>query len=146
MRMVSIVERDFLIEFLRSIFKKTLHSTLGGSASEAVLFFLKKGLSRDPFDVFWEDPRAFYRGMERVFGVGAEVLIKLLVSRINSEFGLNISPGHFLDLMRNGDQSSIEEIRSLIKKVAKLYESEYGVNGRVGKVPAEVSGSDEAIS
>ncbi|MEM3479840.1 MAG: hypothetical protein QXV74_07360 [Candidatus Bathyarchaeia archaeon] len=69
--------------------------------------------------MFWEDPGAFYRELERVFGVGAKVLIKLLVSRINSEFGLNMSSERFVELMQRGDESSVEEIRSFLTKIAE---------------------------
>ncbi|MEM2152330.1 MAG: hypothetical protein QW241_04330, partial [Candidatus Bathyarchaeia archaeon] len=58
------------IEVFRMICREVLHSSLGESAGEAVLFFLRRGLGRDPFEVFWEDPGAFYRELERVFGVG----------------------------------------------------------------------------
>ncbi|MEM3479187.1 MAG: hypothetical protein QXV74_04000, partial [Candidatus Bathyarchaeia archaeon] len=67
-----------IIENFREVCKRIFYSSLGESASEAALFFLRRGLGRDPFEVFWEDPGAFYRELERVFGVGAKVLIKLL--------------------------------------------------------------------
>lgn len=90
------------------------------------MFFLRRDLGRDPFEVFWDDPGAIYREMEKVFGVGAKVLIKLLVSRINSEFGLNISSERFLELMRSGDQRSIDEMRSFLTKIAESYKGKGG--------------------
>ncbi|MEM2728715.1 MAG: hypothetical protein QXF59_06570 [Candidatus Bathyarchaeia archaeon] len=108
-----------IIENFREVCKRIFYSSLGESASEAALFFLRRGLGRDPFEVFWEDPGAFYRELERVFGVGAKVLIKLLVSRINSEFGLNMSSERFVELMQRGDESSVEEIRSFLTKIAE---------------------------
>lgn len=115
-----------IVGAFREICKRILCSLLGESACGATLFFLRRGLGRDPFEVFWDDPGAFYREMERVFGVGAKLLIKLFVSRINDELGLNMSPEHFLELMRSGDQRSVEEIRLFLTKIAELYRTKVG--------------------
>ncbi|MEM3955633.1 MAG: hypothetical protein QW424_02625 [Candidatus Bathyarchaeia archaeon] len=115
-----------VINAFREICGQIFYSLLGESAFEATLFFLRRGLGRDPFEVFWNDPKTFYHEMEKVFGVGAKVLIKLLMSRINSEFGLNMSPERFLELMRRGDERSVEEIRSFLIKIAELYRGQGG--------------------
>ncbi|MEM0233684.1 MAG: hypothetical protein QXL22_06670 [Candidatus Nezhaarchaeales archaeon] len=81
------------------------------------MFFLYKSLSRDPFEVFWSDPKTFYRELESFLGAGAKVLIELLVSRIDSELSLNMKTEHFLELIQRGDQKSVEEIRSFITKI-----------------------------
>ncbi|MEM1673346.1 MAG: hypothetical protein QXI56_00540 [Candidatus Bathyarchaeia archaeon] len=112
----------FIVEVSREIYKRVFNSLLGESVCEASLFFLYRRLGRDPFEVLWDDPKTFYRELERIFKVGAKVLIKLLVSRINSEFGLNMDPEHFLELMQRGDQISVEKIRLFLKRVAELYE------------------------
>lgn len=116
------------IEIVRVICREILHSSLGESAGEAILFFLRSNLGRDPFEVLWDDPGAFYREMEKIFGVGAKVLVKLLVSRINSELGLNISPERFLELMQRGDQRSAEEIHSFLTKIADSYRVKVGMH------------------
>lgn len=118
-----------VIETLNEICKRILYSMLGESACLAILFFLRKGLSRDPFEVFWDDPKAFYSELKKVLGAGADLLIKLLVSRINSDFGLNMNPERFLELMHNGDQSSIEEIRAFLIRIVESYASK-GVSTR----------------
>ncbi|MEM1997172.1 MAG: hypothetical protein QXZ27_03870 [Candidatus Bathyarchaeia archaeon] len=109
------------VEVFRDVSKRILCSSLGESASEAVLFFLHKGLGRDPFNAFWEDPKAVYCEMERIFGVGARVLINILVAGINREYGLNMSPEHFLEIIRDGDQMAIEEMRSFMRKIAEAH-------------------------
>ncbi|MEM2151408.1 MAG: hypothetical protein QXG68_07810 [Candidatus Bathyarchaeia archaeon] len=113
-------ERRF-IEVFRETLRKMICSSLGESAGEAVLFFLREALKRDPFEVLWEDPRAVYYEMTKVLGEGAKVLINLLVTNINRECGLNISPDHFLKLMRNGNQRSVEELRLFLRKMAEVH-------------------------
>ncbi|MEM2384833.1 MAG: hypothetical protein QXL74_06025 [Candidatus Bathyarchaeia archaeon] len=113
-------ERRF-IEVFRETSRKIICSSLGESAGEAVLFFLREALKCDPFEVLWEDPRAVYYEMMRVLGEGAKVLINLLVTNINRERGLNMSPDHFLELMRNGDQRSVEELRLFLRKMAEVH-------------------------
>ncbi|MEM2482025.1 hypothetical protein DSO06_00370 [Candidatus Nezhaarchaeota archaeon WYZ-LMO8] len=110
----------------REVCKLILYSLLGDSACEATLFYMHRSLGRDSFEVLWDDPKSFYRELEKVFGVGAKILIKLLVSRINSELGLNISPERFLELMCADDQHSIEELRSLITKIVEMYRGRRG--------------------
>lgn len=108
------------IETFRETSRRIICSSLGESAGEAVLFFLREALKRDPFEALWDNPRTVYHEMVRVFGEGAKVLINLIVTNINRECGLNISPEYFLELMRNGNQRSVEELRSFLRKMAEI--------------------------
>lgn len=114
------------VETFREICKRILYSLLGESACLAILFYLRRGLGRDPFEAFWDDPKAFYRELEKVLGVGADLLVKLLVSRINSDYGSNMSPERFLELMRSSDQYSVEEIRLFLMRIVELHMSKVG--------------------
>lgn len=109
------------IEVFRRICTKVLYSVLGESAGAAVLFFLRSNLGCDPFDMLWENPKAVYDTMEKVFGSGAIILIKVLVTNINSECGLSMDPRHFLSLMRRCDDVSLGEIRSFIVRAAESW-------------------------
>ncbi|MBS7640689.1 MAG: hypothetical protein QXJ19_03865 [Candidatus Bathyarchaeia archaeon] len=109
------------IEVFRRICTKVLYSVLGESAGAAVLFFLRSNLGCDPFDMFWENPKAVYDVMEKIFGSGAIILIEALVTNINSECDLSMDPRHFLTLMQRGDMFSLEEMRSFIVKVAESW-------------------------
>jgi len=106
-----------IIETFREDCERTLYSLIGEPACKATLFFLYKSLGRDPFEVFWSNPKTFYRELESFLGAGAKVLIELLVSRIDGELGLNMKTEHFLELMQRGDQKSVEEIRSFITRI-----------------------------
>lgn len=108
-----------VVEFFRGFFRGVLVSSLGESAAEALLSILRRGLGREPSELFWEDPKAFYSGLERVLGMGAKVLIDLFVSAINHEGNLNIKSENFLKLIRNGSPKSIEEIRLIIRGLAE---------------------------
>ncbi|MCX8170733.1 MAG: hypothetical protein N3E47_01995 [Candidatus Bathyarchaeota archaeon] len=114
-------EEDSIIEVFRNVCRRALHSGLGESAGEAVLFFLHRGLGRDPFNALWEDPKSVYYEMEKIFGVGAKILINLLIAGVNKEYGLNMNHERLLELMRCGDQMSIEEIRSFMRKIAEAH-------------------------
>lgn len=117
----TVMEKSFVIETFRSIFRRILCSSLGESAGEAVLFFLRRGLGRDPSDALWEDPKAVYYTMERTLGTGAKILIDILITRINQEYRLNMGSERFLSLMRNGNQDSVEEIRVFLKEIAESH-------------------------
>lgn len=114
-------EKEFIIGVFRDFFRKTLCSSLGESAGKAVLLLIQKRLKDDFFNVLWEDPRAAYSEMERVFGVGINVLINLLAAEIEREYSLKMNPEHFLNLMRSGDQRSIEEMRSFLRRMAESH-------------------------
>lgn len=110
---------DILLEVFRWAFRRIVCSSLGESAGEAVIFFIKETLRRDPIEVLWENPRAVYDEMVRLFGEGTKILISILILNINREYGLSMDPEYFLELMYNGGQSAINEIRSFIESVAK---------------------------
>lgn len=122
MKMVSAVEKSSAVKIFGDVFKRALYSSLGETAGEAVLFFLRREMNRDPFEMLWENPGAFYRVMESIFGAGTKVLVAMLITKVNQEYGLSISSERFLDLMRRGDRESIDEIRSYIKRIAESYE------------------------
>lgn len=97
-----------------------MDSLFGEPGREILLFYLRKSLGRDPFEVLWEDPRVFYHGLEKFFGVSARIFIEVLINKVNEECGLNASPERFVRLMKEGGERSIEEIREYVKKVAEL--------------------------
>lgn len=107
------------INAFRETSRKIICSSLGESAGEAAIFLLKEALRRDPFEVLWENPREFYEEMVRVFGEGAKVLINVLIISIDREYGLSMRPERFLELMREGNQRALEEIRSFMRMVAE---------------------------
>lgn len=115
-----------IAESFREICRRIFCSSLGESAGEAIIFFLRRELKRDPFEMVWEDPKAVYHAMEKTLGVGAKVLINVLVTTINRECGLNMDPERFLDFIRSGNQESIEEIRYFIRRVVESYGSRSG--------------------
>jgi len=117
----DIVEKRFVIEAFRRVSNKILYSSLGESAGKAILFFLHAELGRDPCEMFWENPKAAYQAMEKVLSIGTKVLISILITRINQEYDLTMDPKHFLSLMCNGSQGSVEEIRAFLRKIAELY-------------------------
>ncbi|MEM0489384.1 MAG: hypothetical protein QXY75_07325 [Candidatus Bathyarchaeia archaeon] len=104
----------FVIEKLREIYESILYSSIGESAGRAVLLLLRRNLKRDPFIVLWEDPIAFHKALEKVLGVGARVLVRLLVN-VLTESGLTINSDYFLELINRG---AVEEIRSYLMKIA----------------------------
>lgn len=108
-----------IIEVFRNVFRRVISSCLGGSVVEAVLFLLRERLRRDPFEVLWDDPKAFYSEMFRVFGDGAKVLVSVLVVGINNKYGLREDPSRLLEVMRSG-QGSPDYVRSFMRRVAEV--------------------------
>lgn len=105
----------------REVFKKILSSTFGGLAGETLMFLLKEALGCDPIETLWENPRAVYNEMVRIFGEGAKVLISILVSTIDREYGLDMSPERFLELIYNGSEGALKEIRAFMSSIMRGY-------------------------
>lgn len=116
--------KDFALKVLHRVFKRILYSSLGKSATEAILFFLQGELKRNTFEALWENPNMVYCALEKILGVGAKILINLLITTVNKEYGLNINPDSFIELMRSEDQSSVKKIRSFLEKIAETCEKE----------------------
>lgn len=117
-------DEALIIKTFSEIIQRALQSSFGESASKAIIFILKEALKEDPCEAFWRNPRTVYSTMIDVFGNGTKVLINALIADISRRCGVEMRPEHLIKLIESGDQSSIEEIRSIIRKICQLYGGE----------------------
>jgi len=60
-----------IVEDLRSILSRAFESLLGSNGVRVLRFHVERRLSRDMYDVFYEDPVKFYKALSEFFGAGA---------------------------------------------------------------------------
>lgn len=106
-----------MIEGLRKTFEEAIDNSLGVSAKEAIIFHLRKRLGGDPFQVLWENPAAFYKELEKIFGSGAIFLIKLFVDGLNKKFNSKHSPETFLKFLTANDKRLLAEWHKLLENI-----------------------------
>lgn len=101
------------------LLKRILCSSLGESAGRAVLLLITKNLQQDLSRALWENPKNVYDELFKIFGEGTKVLMNIIVSSINQECKLNIKPERFMELMRSENRDAVEELRSIMRLIAK---------------------------
>jgi hypothetical protein len=106
-----------LIEGLRQTFEEAIGNSLGVSAKEAIIFHLRNRLGGDPFQAFWENPAAFYKELEMIFGGGANFLIKLFVDGLNEKFNSKHSLETFLKFLTADDKGLLAEWQKLLEGI-----------------------------
>lgn len=116
----DVSDRDAANLFYK-LFRKSLRTLLGNSTGEAVLLLVKRSLQRDIDEALLKNPREVYDELSRIFGVGTRVLMNVIVSNINKECGLDVKPEKFVELMCSEDRGKLEEMRSIMRLIAKSY-------------------------
>lgn len=91
---------------VKMFFQGAVRSLLGESGSRVLEAYMKRVLGADPYDILYDDPKAFYDGLRSFLGPGANALLKILAKNIIKEYRLeDISPDQILDLMEGGGES-----------------------------------------
>lgn len=93
-----------MVENLRKTFEEAMGESLGVSAKEAIIFYLRERIGEDPFKALLEDHATFYRELERIFGNGATILIKLFADELNKKFNLKHPPETFIKFLTANDK------------------------------------------
>lgn len=125
---MSNIDKDFVISVLRSMFTDVVSMSLCESAGETIIFVLRNRLRGDPFEVFWERPKAVYEELKRIFGDGTDVLINLWIRAFRQKVEVNVDPEKFMRLFKNSDPKCVEEIRRMLRKLVTAY---YNACGKV---------------
>jgi len=87
--------------------------TLGESGRHMIFFHLDKSYSIKKHEIP-KKPEAFARGLEKVFGVGASVLERLIVKSLYSKLGLeyeDVESRLFVDYVNHVKETNDAEVR-----------------------------------
>lgn len=110
-------EKSIILNNLRETFREVIASSMGSSVCDAIEFYLRKYLGKDPFEVFWDDPPKFFGALQKVFGAGAEVFIKMLILGVNRKYGLRYDAETFLKLLNSKNEKSLMKFHDILKKI-----------------------------
>ena len=114
-------------EVLKTFLKDKLSSLLGNSGVRVLEYSLARVLREDPFTVFIESPRAFYNGMSRIFGKGADALLRLLFASILRQnlATPSTSPEELLLYLKIGDMESRTKLIKELMKAMRATERDF---------------------
>jgi len=134
MEKMSSNEKSAMLRDVAKASRQAIVSLLGEPIADAILFHLKRKLERNPFEVLWENPKAFYNGLKEIFGQeGSKVLIMGLVDILAEMFSIDLNPRGLVKLMNSEVPRSVKEIQKFLKEIADLYASSekggFKVNG-----------------
>ncbi|MEM2568160.1 MAG: hypothetical protein QXH20_06815 [Candidatus Bathyarchaeia archaeon] len=129
---MSAVDKNFVLSVLRKMFTDVVSASLCESAGETIIFVLGNRLGGDPFEVFWERPKAVYDGLRGIFGDGTDVLIKLWVKAFRQKAEANVNPERFVHFLQRNDPESVKEIRKMLIELVTAYHKACGKSEEKG--------------
>lgn len=93
--------------------KEVLSTMLGSNGLRALRYHLERKLGENMYDVFYDNPCRFYKGLKSFLGFGAEPLMRLIArGLIERGYIEGLTPREFLELLSNCDENSETVIRS----------------------------------
>jgi len=104
------------LEILTRILRSGLVKILGETGLDVLEHFMQFPLSGDMYRVFYEDPQRFYGEFIKIYGRGADNLLKVLFSTLIREGLLEpVNPIEIITLMKSGDRDSIRKLTHVFK-------------------------------
>jgi len=110
-------ERVIILNKLRETFREVIASSMGSSVCEVVEFYFRTNLGKDPYEELWDNPQAFFNILQRVFGSGTEIFVRLLVDGINRKYGLRYDAEALIKLMGDKNEESKKRFREILRRI-----------------------------
>ncbi|MCS7126612.1 MAG: hypothetical protein NZ929_06875 [Aigarchaeota archaeon] len=103
------------LERLTKILRFGLVKILGESTLQILERFMLISLEEDMYHVLYEDPVRFYRALSKIYGKGADYLLKALFSTLTREGLLEpINASEIIIMIKSGDKNLVKSLlRSL---------------------------------
>ena len=115
--MVESKERHMVVKLF---FQSTFRSLLGQSGSRVLEFHMARILKADPYDVLYEDPKAFCDGLKLFLGAGADALLRVIAGSIVKKYCItNLKPDDLVKLMNEGSEEAREKFLKLIGRLVE---------------------------
>lgn len=105
-------------DIVEDIFREALSSSFSTEFYRIFVFYISKGLNRDLFDAFLEDPAYIYRKVEEIYGFGTVFIFRAIHSCIRAKIELDISFNSFLDIVKNGDKEALRRIFTRLSEIS----------------------------
>ena len=98
------------------IFREAITEALGSSPHKIILFHLERLFGEDPYGVLAEDPKAFYIGLQRVLGPGADVVLSFVDAYLGKRYHVEFPVGEFLTVFTTGEEKQKQRLFEVISK------------------------------
>lgn len=104
-------EENLQSQKIEKLIRSTLEKLLGSTSLNVLEDHFKKNSDgADLYAIFWENPGKFYEIMEKIFGPGAEVFIRIIAHELAAENHLTVKPEEFVRLIKRRKCSTDELI------------------------------------
>ncbi len=112
-----------LCEVARRVFEEAITTALGPTCNTVITFHLKQKFGKDAYEVFVDNPRAFYTALEEIFGAGAESMISLVGNFLVRKYGINCNAEKFVSLVVKSDKTARNELEEILSDIADRAEN-----------------------
>lgn len=114
-------ERVLLKKVAKEVIEEATTTALGSSCNVVIAFHLKQKFGKDPYEVFAEDPRSFYKALEEIFGAGAESMISLVGTFLIKKYGMTCTADEFVKLVVSGDEPAKLALKGIMQTIASQH-------------------------
>ena len=98
-------DRDSERKAIGLIFEEAIIEAIGSPSYTIICFHLKKEFGEDPYETLENDPKAFYKGLQRVLGAGADVVLTIINTYLEKRYHVDFPRGDFATIFKEGDES-----------------------------------------
>lgn len=111
-----IEERTVLAKTVRKVVEEATTEAVGSTFHTIIFFHLQQKFGKDPYEVFMDEPRTFYDGLDEVLGTGANAVIGLIAAFLTKQYGANCTSDELITLLIKGDTPSKRRLSEIFSK------------------------------
>ena len=112
-------EMTILYAVACKVFEEATAATLGSTCSTVISYHLGRKFNKDPFEVFVDDPKSFYGGLQEVFGPGAESMLNLVGTCLAKKYNVDCNAEEFAKSVIKGDESSKAKLKEILSTIVR---------------------------
>lgn len=96
---------------------------------QVFIFYIGRGLGGDLFEFFIDDPAYVYNVIEKIYGLGATFIFRVVYDHIRARIELDLSFDRFLDIIRGGDREALINLFVKLSEANKHHRSISSIGG-----------------
>jgi hypothetical protein len=101
------------------VFEEATTEAMGSTFHTIICFHMKQMLCKDPFEALVDDPKAFYNGLEKILGTGAEAVLSLVYTFLAKKYKTDYTNEEFVKTFTQGDEQSKRKLKETLAAIAQ---------------------------
>lgn len=111
-------DKETLRQTMCKAFEEATTEAMGSTFPTIMCFHMTRMLCKDPFEVLIDDPKAFYNGLEKILGTGAEAVLSLIYTFLAKKYKIDCTNEEFIKTFIQGDEQSKRRLKETLAVIA----------------------------